>query len=197
MTQGGPSRHASTREQRSHSQSADTSEYIAAQSGRYPEYSQPSPAHAGSSGAGAGSSGHYYQQQSEGAGHETASYGANSEAGYSESEYVIDEHGRFVRDAQGNKIPYRSPNSPQGGGHAADSRAEDYVTPVPTTSYPPSSSQFAGNHPPGPDYSGQDYAAPGWETMPRHHHPTRLSDVIEEDDERSRTSASQVSRAER
>jgi hypothetical protein len=31
--------------------------------------------------------------------------------------------------------------------------------------------------------------------MPRHHHPTRLSDVLEED-ERSRTSASQVSRRE-
>lgn len=45
-----------------------------------------------------------------------------------------------------------------------------------------------------PDYSGAGYSAPGWEQieqMPRHHHPTRLSDVIEEEDERSRTSASQ------
>ncbi|KIH94629.1 hypothetical protein SPBR_05729 [Sporothrix brasiliensis 5110] len=47
------------------------------------------------------------------------------------------------------------------------------------------------------DYSGQGFAGPGWETIPRHHHPTRLSDVIEEDDERSRTSASQVSRGDR
>jgi hypothetical protein len=38
------------------------------------------------------------------------------------------------------------------------------------------------------DYSGDGFGAPAWET-PRHHHPTRLSDVIEEDDERSRTSA--------
>ncbi|KAH6686940.1 hypothetical protein F5X68DRAFT_13597 [Plectosphaerella plurivora] len=40
------------------------------------------------------------------------------------------------------------------------------------------------------DYSGDGFGAPAWETnVPRHHHPTRLSDVIEEDDERSRTSA--------
>ena len=45
-----------------------------------------------------------------------------------------------------------------------------------------------------PDYSGEGYGSgPGWEAVPRHHHPTRLSDVLEED-ERSRTSASQVSR---
>jgi hypothetical protein len=63
----------------------------------------------------------------------------------------------------------------------------------PVTHYPPSSSQWAysGGQ---PDYSGQGYDAP-WDSVSRSHHPTRLSDVIEEDDERSRTSASQVSRA--
>lgn len=61
------------------------------------------------------------------------------------------------------------------------------------TAYPPSSSQHFYAPQPPVDYSGQDFAAP-WETIPRHQHPTRLSDVIEEDDERSRTSASQVSR---
>ncbi|KAI1176420.1 hypothetical protein F4777DRAFT_597737 [Nemania sp. FL0916] len=45
-----------------------------------------------------------------------------------------------------------------------------------------------------PDYSGGGYSATGWEEMPRHHHPTRLSDVLEEEEERSRTSASQLSR---
>ncbi|KAI0393392.1 hypothetical protein F5Y17DRAFT_458962 [Xylariaceae sp. FL0594] len=46
-----------------------------------------------------------------------------------------------------------------------------------------------------PDYSGSGYSASGWEEMqPRHHHPTRLSDVLEEEEERSRTSASQLSR---
>lgn len=35
-----------------------------------------------------------------------------------------------------------------------------------------------------PDYEGQGYG--GWETLQtRHHHPTRLSDVLEEEDERS------------
>ncbi|KAK1758622.1 hypothetical protein QBC47DRAFT_441438 [Echria macrotheca] len=199
MAQGVPSRHTSTRDQRSHGQ-ADTSEYIAAQQGHYSEYSQPPSQHTT---AGGPSEGHY---QPETTGHETGSYGAGSEAGYSEGEYVIDAHGNFVRDAHGNRIPFRSPNSPPGGVRGADGSAEDYETPVsqpPTTSYPPSSSQWAGNYAgnPGntgnPEYSGQGYAAPGWETMPRHQHPTRLSDVIEEDDERSRTSASQVSRAER
>ena len=41
------------------------------------------------------------------------------------------------------------------------------------------------------DYSGSGYGT-GWESMPRHHHPTRLSDVLEED-ERSRTSPSRAS----
>ncbi|KAJ2976662.1 hypothetical protein NQ176_g4819 [Zarea fungicola] len=41
-------------------------------------------------------------------------------------------------------------------------------------------------------YTGEGYGAPGWETVQRHHHPTRLSDVIEED-ERSRAST-QMSR---
>lgn len=45
------------------------------------------------------------------------------------------------------------------------------------------------------EFSRQGYTpAPGWTEVPRHHHPTRLSDVMEED-ERSRTSASQISRS--
>ncbi|TQS38990.1 hypothetical protein Golomagni_00498 [Golovinomyces magnicellulatus] len=48
------------------------------------------------------------------------------------------------------------------------------------------------------DYSGyvrQGYGPDHeWSSVPRHHHPTRLSDVMEED-ERSRTSTSQISRS--
>ena len=44
-------------------------------------------------------------------------------------------------------------------------------------------------------YDGSGYG-PGWEAMPRHHHPTRLSDVLEED-ERSRTSPSRASERSR
>jgi hypothetical protein len=47
------------------------------------------------------------------------------------------------------------------------------------------------------DYSGQGYGpglGSGWETYPRHRHPSRLSDIIEQDDERSRrTSPSRAS----
>lgn len=47
------------------------------------------------------------------------------------------------------------------------------------------------------DYSGSDYGSGlGWEAVPRHHHPTRLSDVLEED-ERSRTSPSRASQTSR
>ncbi|SPQ19481.1 f861d5f2-c293-488e-93c3-afb722753a0d [Thermothielavioides terrestris] len=146
MTQGMPSR-AASRHNRSQSQAADTSEYVAAQGGQYPEYA--SAAAPGASSA--------HQQPGEASGHEAGEYGAGSEAGYSE---------------------------------------EDYETPAAqaTTSYPPSSSHWAGAYSEAPEYSGQGYASPGWETIPRHHHPTRLSDVIEED-ENSRASMSQVSRA--
>ena len=47
----------------------------------------------------------------------------------------------------------------------------------------------------GVDYSGSGYWS-GWESVPRHHHPTRLSDVLEED-ERSRTSPSRASQGSR
>ena len=53
------------------------------------------------------------------------------------------------------------------------------------------SSNGAGQGP--VDYSGSGY---GWESVPRHHHPTRLSDVLEED-ERSRTSPSRASERSR
>ena len=47
------------------------------------------------------------------------------------------------------------------------------------------------------DYSGSSYGPGiGWEAVPRHHHPTRLSDVLEED-ERSRTSPSRASQTSR
>lgn len=50
----------------------------------------------------------------------------------------------------------------------------------------------------GVDYSGTGWGTEtGWESVtPRHRHPTRLSDVLEED-ERSRTSASRASQASR
>ena len=177
MTQGVPSRHGSAREPRTPAE-AGPSEYSRNPGGR-PTVSagpvqEPDAAYGGGPYGGPG-----------------------SEGGYSEGEYLIDANGNFVRDAHGRKIPFRSGASPGG---ESDAGAEEYEAPAtqqhqnqqqPAPSYPPSSSHY---YPGAPDYAGQGYAAPGWETVPRHHHPTRLSDVIEEEDERSRTSASQVSR---
>lgn len=182
MTQTAPSRHTSTRQ------------------GPYQDYSQGYPPEQSSSSQGqtpattAGTNTNYLAPQA-------AGYGAGgSEGGYSEGEYVIDANGNFILDAQGNKIPFAAAPSTYTG---SDVEAEDYETP--TTTNPPSgnpsgkqeipstsggSGQWTGAYSDPQDYTGAGYGAPGWETVPRHHHPTRLSDVIEEDDERSRTSAS-------
>lgn len=182
MTQTAPSRHASTRQ------------------GPYQEYNQGFPPEHTTSPQGqppattAGANANYLAPQA-------AGYGAGgSEGGYSEGEYVIDANGNFLLDAQGNKIPFAAAPSTYTG---SDVEAEDYETP--TTTNPPSgnpsgkqdppstsggSGQWTGAYSEPQDYTGAGYGAPGWETVPRHHHPTRLSDVIEEDDERSRTSAS-------
>ncbi|KAK1768664.1 hypothetical protein QBC33DRAFT_448516, partial [Phialemonium atrogriseum] len=194
MTQGVPSRQASTRDPGSHTQGGQ-SEYAQAQVGR-PEYSHDSPTQTASSSAPGTSAATYYQQP-ETTAPGGGSYGGGSEAGYSEGEYMIDSNGHFVRDIHGDKIPFHSPVSQPGAPSDSDPGAEEYDEGHPSpkaSNYPPSSSQWVGTYSGPPEYSGQGYAAPGWETMPRHHHPTRLSDVLEED-ERSRTSTSQVSRA--
>ncbi|KAI0839598.1 hypothetical protein F5Y06DRAFT_286578 [Hypoxylon sp. FL0890] len=91
--------------------------------------------------------------------------------------------------------PVRVPNAKR-----SDVAAEEFETPATQPSvYQPTGS--GGAHQPqyssAPDYSGAGYTAP-WDDLggrgdmgPRHHHPTRLSDVLEEEEERSRTSASQ------
>ncbi|GKT42636.1 uncharacterized protein ColSpa_02817 [Colletotrichum spaethianum] len=175
MTQGVPSRHGSSREQRGYQ-----SEYSGQQTGFTGDFSQaPSgqPAAAGSN--------NFYQSSD--AGQEGVTYtGAGSEGGYSEGEYAIDAQGQFIRDSQGNKVPFIAPPSP-----VSDEGTEDAGYPqTPTTAGEQQQQQQPYT---GQDYSGSGYAAPGWETVPRHHHPTRLSDVMEED-ERSRASNSQVGR---
>ncbi|RSL91019.1 hypothetical protein CEP52_014389 [Fusarium oligoseptatum] len=100
--------------------------------------------------------------------------------------------------SEGNKIPFAAPPSTYSD---SDPDAEEYETPA--TTNPPSGKQespstsagggqWTGTYSDPQDYSGQGYGAPGWETVPRHHHPTRLSDVMEEEDERSRASTSRV-----
>lgn len=126
------------------------------------EYQYPQPPQAPAAAAPSAGGGYYQQPSSAGEEERPYSAGGGSEGGYSEEEY-------------------ETPSAQQPG-----------------VSYPPSSSPWSGSGSyPGqqqqqPDYAGGGYAVPGWETMPRHHHPTRLSDVLEEDETRSRTSAGQM-----
>jgi hypothetical protein len=161
----------------------------------------------------------FYQQHQDTSLHpverDPAAYGASvpSEGGaFSEEEYEIDSQGQFIRDAGGNKIRYQGPVSDDdtdeydvaterereianlqryGQVSGAEYGRGPTTTSAQRVSAPTSAPQMSE-----PDYSGQGYGSgsgPGWEAIPRHHHPTRLSDVLEED-ERSRTSASQLSR---
>ncbi|KAI9858292.1 MAG: hypothetical protein M1813_007567 [Trichoglossum hirsutum] len=129
--------------------------------------------------------------------------------GYSdEEEYEMDDQGNILRDDQGNKIVYRR------GQHSDDSDDYDEETEAHERAYKDRHGRgasgvdygrggtFAAPAPGGPgwgSYADQDPAYSGagygWE-YGRHHHPTRLSDVQEED-ERSRTSASRASVASR
>ncbi|KAH9863141.1 hypothetical protein IAQ61_009418 [Plenodomus lingam] len=125
-----------------------------------------------------------------------------------DEEYAIDQQGNFIRDEAGRRIPYRSLQSPvsdeydvqddrrrelehlQRYGTAASTQS-GYVA---TSSVDPSDDQGLPTTAGRPDYSGDGYGDE-WVGM-RHHHPTRLSDVPEED-ERSRTSPSRASQASR
>ena len=130
-----------------------------------------------------------------------------------EAEYVLDERGEIRRDAQGQPLIFstgtRSEDSDEynvqealdrermyGQRYGSSVSGVDYGqgSTVATGVARPSVPVFAGNGQGGPaDYSGSGF---GWEAVPRHHHPTRLSDVLEED-ERSRTSPSRASERSR
>lgn len=173
----------------------------------YPEYTQAPAVQPTSSEA-------YYQPQhaASSAGGADPAYGP-SEGALSEEEYEIDSQGQFIRDPAGNKVRYQGPGSDDDTdeydvaaererelayleryGHAPVSGIEYGSGPTTTAGGPSSAGRTAAEQVAPADYAGQGYGS-GWEAVPRHHHPTRLSDVLEED-ERSRTSASQVSRRE-
>lgn len=188
MTQG-VSRHNSQRDPQAYNP-GDPSDYARGQAPR-PEYTQ-APAVQPVTSAG----GPPYSQQQGQAIHHQGSYG--SEGTYSEGEYTIDSQGNFVRDSHGDRIPFRAP----AWDASSDAGIEDFETPASQPGGPHGTGvgtpqqQHQQSYSSAPDYTGSGYTTPTWETMPRHHHPTRLSDVIEEEDERSRTSAShsQISR---
>lgn len=113
---------------------------------------------------------------------------AHSYVGSSEAE---EEYNRYPGDSQSHPFSYQGPPS-EGSDEYDQSPDERYSaagTSAPTHApYPPTTA----------DYSGSGWGAgTGWESVtPRHRHPTRLSDVLEED-EPSRTSPSRASQASR
>jgi hypothetical protein len=124
-----------------------------------------------------------------------------------DEEYAMDERGNFILDEYGHRVPARELRQRESDEYDVqeDRRRElehlqHYGTAaVGPSGYATTSSGGPGyppNYPtaPVPDYSGAGYGD-GWAGM-RHHHPTRLSDVLEED-ERSRTSPSRASQASR
>lgn len=134
------------------------------------------------------------------------SHGETSE-GEEEDPYETDDQGYYVLDNSGHRIPRGSIQSPVSDEYDVqdDRRRElEHLQRYGTTAsssggYATSSSagpsQAGGFATAGhPDYSGDGYGDE-WVGM-RHHHPTRLSDVPEED-ERSRTSPSRASQASR
>lgn len=120
------------------------------------------------------------------------SYGPSVES----SEPGDEEYGHY-QDSQGRPIAYPPSKSDEDDDYDQGS-AEDgdhYESgSFPVTSAPPQGSHRAASV----DYSGSGWGMPtGWESVtPRHHHPTRLSDVLEED-EPSRTTPSRASRSSR
>jgi hypothetical protein len=134
------------------------------------------------------------------------SHGETSEG--EEEEYARDERGRYLLDESGQPIPYSSIRSPVSDEYDVqdDRRRELEHLQRYGTAASSSSGGYATSSSAGPSHAGgfatagqADYSGDGygdeWVGM-RHHHPTRLSDVPEED-ERSRTSPSRASQASR
>ncbi|KAI9848350.1 MAG: hypothetical protein M1838_000566, partial [Thelocarpon superellum] len=141
----------------------------------------------------------------------------------SEVDFELDERGDYRLDPQGQRIAYRRGLASEGSddydvredlererAHAARYGAVSSSDYVPTstatataTATAPAAGRGGGNgggggatwSEPGADYSGAQYGS-AWENVSQHHHPTRLSGILEED-ERSRTSASRASIASR
>ena len=122
----------------------------------------------------------------------------------SEEDYDLDENGEIQRDAHGHPIlGRRGPGSEDSDEYDVQEQLDrermygrSYGSGIAGIEY--------GSGPPAapgrqessaPDYSGTGFGT-GWEALPRHHHPTRLSDVLEED-ERSRATPSRASQNSR
>ncbi|KAI4120706.1 MAG: hypothetical protein LQ338_006822 [Usnochroma carphineum] len=119
----------------------------------------------------------------------------------SQEEYEMNSNGEIQRDDQGRPILYRGDlGSDDSDEYDVQDQLERermygqrYGSGISGVEY--GSGSTATSDAPGQpaDYSGSGYgAAPEWSAVPRHHHPTRLSDVLEEDERTNRTSPSRA-----
>ncbi|KAF2270833.1 hypothetical protein CC78DRAFT_573189 [Lojkania enalia] len=118
-----------------------------------------------------------------------------------DEEYALDDYGNYILDQHGRRVPFRELRQRDSDEYNVeeDRRRElEHLQHYGTAVAGPSSYVTTSSAGPGyqqsPDYSGEGYGNE-WTGM-RHHHPTRLSDVPEED-EKSRTSPSRASQASR
>jgi hypothetical protein len=113
--------------------------------------------------------------------------------------YVASTEGSELEEDYGTVTQPDYRHDPQHGYAGSDGYDDEEEEPYDPASYPPGTSAASSVHGYGQgnvDYSGSGWG--GWDSItPRHRHPTRLSDVLEEDDERSRTSPSRASQASR
>ncbi|MCJ1437258.1 hypothetical protein MMC27_006644 [Xylographa pallens] len=136
----------------------------------------------------------------------------------SEEEYAYDGEGNVRRDAQGRPMIYRQASGSEdsdeynvqgqlererlyGAQYGSGVSGVEYGTGSTATAGGVGGGTSNGNGSGGYGGGGQapaayDGSGYGWDAVPRHHHPTRLSDVLEED-ERSRTSPSRASERSR
>ena len=118
----------------------------------------------------------------------------HSEESLGDERFLADEEGNLILDQHGNLIPVRHGEGSEGSADydvIEQLQREQVLQP-----YPVEGGRYSngGVSYPQPDYSGSGYGG-SWD-FPRHQHPTRLSDVPEED-ERSRTSPSRASQRSR
>ncbi|EAW09355.1 uncharacterized protein ACLA_035580 [Aspergillus clavatus NRRL 1] len=136
---------------------------------------------------------HYYPQQGSNM-QAGRSASANDDRSYdpsvASSEPRDEEYGDYSR-GQGRPIEYPPAMSEESDDYEHEPLEEGYGS----SSMPPSSGALYT--PTSVDYSGSGWGVgSGWDSMtPRHRHPTRLSDVLEEDE--PRTTPSRASRASR
>ncbi|RVD90081.1 uncharacterized protein DFL_001061 [Arthrobotrys flagrans] len=94
--------------------------------------------------------------------------------------WARDDQGRVFRDERGHAMTQSQVE------HRRQQAAYQHPQAQPYQYYPGPGQQGA---PPGQDQSGYGGYGPGWEGIARHHHPTRLSEILEEE-ERTATSLS-------